>query len=197
MLFKLLTFYSLLTTGFATIKDCNPESIFRPTQLTVYPDPPIPGQPVKLTLIFDNTGPKINDGTVTTTLSINSMPFSPSTQTLCDNTKCPIVSGSNNRSTENIWPNVNGIVKSKITWTGPNNEQLLCINTVFKIPSSNFWDIFSSIKKLYHDNKNEIKLLFSSLNAFADRNNLRGILGDDNTEKIYAPRDDDTEIQWQ
>jgi hypothetical protein len=137
---RLLTLFTLLFVSNAAISDCNPSSIFRPLELSVTPDPPVPGQPIYLTLIFDNTGPDVNDGTVTTTLSVNSIPFSPSTEELCVNTKCPIVSGKNDRSTQNVWPTgVYGLVKSRITWSDANNEHLLCIDTAFKVPAANWW----------------------------------------------------------
>ncbi len=140
MLLRILSLCTLISSVTASIKDCNPSSIFRPLELTVSPDPPVPGQPVYLTLIFDNPGPDITDGSVTTTLSVNSIPFSPSTEPLCDNTKCPIVSGKNDRSTQNVWPSgVYGLVKSRITWSGSNGEQLLCIDTAFKVAATNWW----------------------------------------------------------
>jgi hypothetical protein len=140
MLLRFLSVCSVISSVIASIKDCDSSSIFRPLELSVSPDPPVPGQPVYLTLIFDNTGSEITSGTVTTTLSINSIPFSPSTEPLCDNTKCPIVSGKNDRSTQNVWPSgVYGLVKSRITWMGPNNENLLCVDTAFKVATTSWW----------------------------------------------------------
>jgi hypothetical protein len=194
MLLKFITLSALFVSTFATIKDCNTASVFRPTQLAVYPDPPVPGQPVKLTLIFDNPGPQIDDGTVTTTLSVNFIPFSPSTNPLCDNTKCPIITGSNDRSTESIWPDVTGVVKSKITWNGPNNEQLLCIDTAFKVPTSNFWDIFKNAKNLYYKNKDEVNTLYKTLKTLAEKNNLRGIINSIMSEESnYKSSEDGSE----
>jgi hypothetical protein len=136
MLLQVIAF-ALLIPSYATITDCNPSSIFRPTKIAVSPDPPIPGKPVDLTLIFTNTGPEITSGTVTTTISLNGLPLPSSKESLCDNTACPISSGYNDRSTEYTWPSsVTGTIKSQINWTGPNGESLLCINSVFKIPGS-------------------------------------------------------------
>lgn len=170
MLLKLITLYSILTVSQASIKDCNPSSILRPTQLSVEPDPPIPGQPVKLVLLFENPGPEINDGTVTTTLSINYIPFSPSTQPLCENTQCPIVNGINNRSTESTWPNVAGSVKSRLLWIGPNDEELLCIDTLFKIPSK----FVDTININYQKHKKEIMSLYKFLKSLSFHTSLRG-----------------------
>jgi hypothetical protein len=169
MLLKLITLYSILAISQASIKDCNPNSILRPTQLSVTPDPPVPGQAVKLTLIFDNPGPEINDGTVTTSLSINYIPFSPTTQPLCTSTNCPIITGSNDRSTESTWPSVTGIVKSRVLWIGPNDEQLLCIDTLFKV-SSEFVDTNKS------NHKKEIISLYKFLKSLSFNTNLRGAI---------------------
>lgn len=189
-MFKVLTLFTLFVSSFAAIKDCDPSSVFRPTQLAITPDPPIPGQSVKLTLLFDNPGEEITEGTVTTTLSVNFLPFAPTTTSLCENTACPIITGTNDRSTETTFPDVTGIIKSRVTWMGPEGESLLCIDTSFKVSTNNFWNIFSKAKNLYKKNKNEIHSLYSSLKSLADNNNLRGIIhtitsdgGDENDMK--------------
>ncbi len=137
MLFHVITFAALLIPSYATITDCNPSSIFRPTQLSVSPDPPIPGKPFNVILIFNNTGSEITSGTVTTTISLNGLPLPTSKESLCESTICPIGPGSNDRSAEYTWPSsVSGSIKSEINWTGPSGESLLCIKSVFKIPGS-------------------------------------------------------------
>lgn len=144
---KLLTLFTLFVSSFATIKDCDPSSIFRPSQLALSPDPPVPGKPVRLTLIFDNTGPEITQGTVSTSISVNYIPFSPSSVPLCENTACPIVPGSNDRSTETIFPSVTGIIHSKVTWVGPQGESLLCIDSSLKVASG--WNPFNVLNGLF------------------------------------------------
>ena len=147
MLLKLITFCTLFVSSFATIKDCDPTSVFRPTQLAVSPDPPVPGKPVRLTLIFDNTGPEITDGTASTSITLNYIPISPTSGPLCENTACPIVPGSNDRSTETTFPSVTGFIHSKVTWTGPRGESLLCIDTNFKV--ANAWNPFNILNGLF------------------------------------------------
>lgn len=173
---KVLTLFTLFVNSIASIKDCDPSSVFRPTQLSITPDPPIPGQSVKLTLVFNNPEEEITDGTVTTTLNVNFMPFSPTTTPLCENTACPIITGSNDRSTETIFPDITGIIKSRVTWTGTKGESLLCIDTSFKVSTNNFWNILNTAKNLYRKNKYDIHSLYYSLKAFAENNNLRGII---------------------
>jgi hypothetical protein len=122
----------------ASIKDCGAgQTVFQLTELALIPDPPIKGKPVDMKVVFNNPGAEVSDGTVTTTLSLNFIPFQPSTEPLCTNTICPIVSGLNDRSTSNIWPDtVSGTVSSKITWKGPNSENLLCIQFNTKVAVS-------------------------------------------------------------
>lgn len=179
---------TLCVFSVANIKDCNTNSVFRPTALGVSPDPPIPGKPVDLTLIFDNTGPEINDGTISTSLIINGLPFPTISEPLCDIARCPITPGSNNQSTSVTWPQVSGNIKSQITWNDVNGQPLLCLNMNFKVPSGNFWNIFGVVKNLYYKNKGEVYTIYHSLKTMAEKNNLRGILNtivkgpDDNVE---------------
>ena len=117
----------------ATIHDCDTSSIFRPTILTLSPDPPLPDKTVYLSLVFDNPETIVTNGTVTKVITINGLPYTES-KALCDDTQCPIVTGSNNRSTETIWPSsVTGKIVSKFTWTGTNSESLLCIEITVKV----------------------------------------------------------------
>jgi hypothetical protein len=122
----------------ATIKDCGAgQTVFQLTELAMIPDPPVRGKPLDMKVVFNNPGAEVTDGTVATTLSLNFIPFQPSTEPLCKNTICPIVEGLNDRSTSSVWPDtVSGAVTSKITWTGPNSENLLCIQFNTKVAAS-------------------------------------------------------------
>lgn len=130
---RIISLFTLIAIGFAKIEDCDTTSIFRPTILTLTPDPPIAGQLVQLGLVFDNKGSVITSGTATTALTLNGLPFTPDIKPLCEATECPIIYGINNRSTEMTWPSVNGKVTSQITWSGSNSETLLCILINVKI----------------------------------------------------------------
>jgi hypothetical protein len=122
---------------FATVTDCNTSSLFRPTVLGLNPDPPISGQPVRLTVQFENPGPEITSGLATTSITLNGLPFSPSSEPLCQNTACPIVIGANDRSTSSTWPtNVKGRVVTKSVWTNDDGDELLCVQTSVKVGSS-------------------------------------------------------------
>jgi hypothetical protein len=151
-MFKLLsTLLFFLSSSTALIKDCDTSSQFKLRELALYPDPPVKGQNVYMTVIFDNPGPEITDGYVVTSVTLNGIPFSPSHKALCgttinsitnppnrvlrfgggsEGTECPLVVGINNRSTMSVWPStVSGKINSKIQWVDIDGKSLLCIQT--------------------------------------------------------------------
>jgi len=121
----------------ANIKDCSSgNSLFDFTDLALKPDPPVPGQQVAMTVRFTNPGGTVDDGTVTTSVTLNFVPFTPSVEPLCTNTKCPIVNGLNDRSTVGTTPtSIQGKVVTKIVWTAVNGSELFCIETSFSLGS--------------------------------------------------------------
>ena len=121
----------------ATITNCNTGSRFELTDLALTPDPPIPGKQVGMTVHFINPGPEVSDGTATTSVTLNFIPFQPTVKQLCEDTQCPIVTGANDRSTSSTWPEtVTGVVSSKIVWTGVDGAELLCISIRTKIAAN-------------------------------------------------------------
>lgn len=126
---RLAAFFALVGIATAAITDCsNGASVFKLTELALKPDPPVRNQLLDMTVKFENPGPDVVDGTVTTTVTLNFIPFQPTVEALCTNTQCPLVSGVNDRSTSSTWPdNVSGSITSKIEWTGVDGSQLLCI----------------------------------------------------------------------
>jgi hypothetical protein len=120
----------LLPLVAGSIYDCDNASVFRPTALALNPDPPVRGKPVTMTVLFNNPGETVYDGKVVTTMSLNGIPFSPSTEALCENTECPILTGSNDRSAVSTWPDsVSGKVTSKSQWFDATGNSLLCVQT--------------------------------------------------------------------
>lgn len=128
LLFSALAFFSASVVE-SSISDCSKgASLLKPTDLALSPDPPQRGQPLYMTVKFDNPGADITDGIVTTSVTLNYIPFSPTVEALCTNTQCPLTSGPNDRSTSNMWPDsVSGKVISKIEWSDTDGSQLLCI----------------------------------------------------------------------
>lgn len=134
VLLRAIAAVSAFVAATGLIKDCDTASRFRPTELAVSPDPPVRGQPVTMTVKFDNPGSVVDDGTVTTSVTLNFIPFQPSSEPLCQNTACPIPSGAADRSTSSTWPDtVSGRVVTKSVWTGVNGESLLCVQSSFSV----------------------------------------------------------------
>jgi hypothetical protein len=118
----------------ASITNCGQGSRFDLTTLALYPDPPIPGKQVDITVQFTNPSPEITDGTATTSVTLNFIPFQPTVKPLCEDTQCPIITGANDRSTSSVWPEtVTGAISSKIVWSGVDGKELLCISIKAKI----------------------------------------------------------------
>lgn len=122
----------------AKIVDCsNGASLLKITELGLSPDPPVRGKQVDMIVKFDNPGSEITEGSVTTSISLNYIPFRPSTEALCTSTICPLVPGPNDRSTNSVWPDsVSGIVSSKIEWKGLDGSELLCIQINSKVATA-------------------------------------------------------------
>jgi hypothetical protein len=150
---KVLSLLSLIAITTAGVTDCDTASVFRPTQLGISPTAPAPGDAVTLTVIFNNPGPDISDGQVTTTLVLNGLPFSPTKQPLCENTQCPIAVGENNRSTTSTWPDVTGNVRSRITWKSVEGVSLLCLDMNVKTadvaPTETIFDVIRKFLRGY------------------------------------------------
>ena len=160
VLLRTLAAITAFAAASGLIKDCDTASRFRPTELAVTPDPPVRGQPVVMTVKFDNPGPVVDDGTVTTSVTLNFIPFQPSSEPLCQNTACPIPSGAADRSTSSTWPDtVSGRIVTKSVWTGSGGESLLCVQSSFSVASAsnlrgalNLTEEFNAtIANLWHD----------------------------------------------
>ena len=143
-MFKLLSsLLFFISTTTALIRDCDTNSQFKLTELALYPDPPVKGQNVYMTVLFDNPGPEITDGDVVTSVTLNGIPFSPSHKALCssEGTECPLVVGINNRSTMSVWPDtVSGKINSKIQWFDIDGKSLLCIQSSVAVASNEVYE---------------------------------------------------------
>ena len=117
-----------LGTASSLIKDCsNGQSVFQINNLGFWPDPAIRNE--NSTVSLDYTVPKgtiVSSGTVVYTLTYNYLPFSPSTEELCTNTKCPIEPGTFNESSSSNFPDLNGNVNVKAQWYDENQTLLMC-----------------------------------------------------------------------
>jgi hypothetical protein len=173
MYLKLITVFTLLVGGQTLIRDCDPSSVFRPIKLELSPDPPIQGKQISLTVIFNNTGQPVTDGTVSTSISINRIPFTSISIPLCHDTVCPIVSGLNDRSTTAMFPSISGLIKGRVTWTGAQGESLLCIDTAVKVSPVLTWNLFGMLRRALKNNKKEIDELQSFFSGVYKGDNVK------------------------
>lgn len=131
----LLALTALFTFTAADVKDCGAGvSKFTITKLSM--DPPntvVAGQNVSLVLLYDNTYEVVSGGTATTTLSLNGIPFSPSSEDLCTKLPCPLDIGSHDGSTWYDFPSgISGKIVSTVRWKDPTGTQLLCLETTLR-----------------------------------------------------------------
>ena len=128
-----LALLALCSAVRASITDCG--SAFQVTFLSLTHDPPVRGAPIYLGLLFINIeAAAVTAGSATTDITLNGLPLSPSTKSLCEATACPIPLGANNRSTSTTWPDVGGKITSRLTWAdSTTGKTLLCILTQVKV----------------------------------------------------------------
>jgi len=121
----------------SSIVDCGTgTSLFQITDLALTPDPPVIGKDVYLTLKFNNPYSEIEEGTATSKVSINGIPYPPSSDPLCEKTACPLKVGANDRSTSSLWPELSGKIDTTIHWTDVNGGVLLCIHSTVKVAAA-------------------------------------------------------------
>lgn len=149
MLLRIIFISSLLAFTSAIVKDCNTSTAFRPVNIAVNPEPPNPSKPFQLLFIFNNTGVGIDSGTVNIDIDANGLPYS-TTESLCSYLSCPIMPGINDFTRDATWPDITGKIITKIVITDANDDQLLCVIIIEKVPSSPwFAPIYSTIRSSY------------------------------------------------
>jgi hypothetical protein len=137
-MFQTLLYACFAALASSVLEDCGQgSSIFTLTEFSIYPDPPLLGQPVHLTNIFFNPGNPITDGIVLTDITYNGIPLPQTKKSLCETTACPIQTGSNDRSTETTWPSdASGKIVSITRWYAADGQsELLCLKSSFKVIS--------------------------------------------------------------
>jgi hypothetical protein len=131
MFTRLLSFAAgLAAISAATVKDCGAgTSAFKIQALGLTPTAPSPGQDVTLHLEYDvPAGTTVTGGTTTYAVTLNFIPFQPSTEPLCQDIPCPLGPGSYKNDTTSSWPSgISGSFTSKMTWADEVGTQLLCV----------------------------------------------------------------------
>jgi hypothetical protein len=119
-----------------TVKDCAPgKSLFVFNSAIVTPAKPIGG--VNFTVDLDFSVPEgitINSGTAVYTTTYNFIPLSPTTEDLCSNTVCPIMSGPHSQSSTSLFPTgLSGSITIKTQWFDDVKTNLLCYTLALKV----------------------------------------------------------------
>ena len=132
---RFLALFSFIMSASAITSICSSvNSLLKITDLVFSPDPPFANQNTTLYLKFNNPGSPITDGTSTTMVTYNFIPFSPTVEPLCQNTECPVPTGLTEQSSSSLWPStLSGTVATTITWTDLNQNQLLCMKITVKV----------------------------------------------------------------
>ena len=113
----------------AGITNCDQDSVFQITQLGLEPsDTVVAGQNVSL-ILFYTSPTTVDSGTITTSVTYNFLPLTPTVAPLCDSAPCPIEVGDHDGSSWFVIPSgISGNVVTKIVWADANATQLLCLN---------------------------------------------------------------------
>jgi hypothetical protein len=130
------TFAALFTPSSSTVTDCAAgKSLFTINSQGFSPEPPVANE--NSTLWIDYTipdGTNIDAGTCKYSFTLNGIPFSPSTEDLCTQVTCPLVSGNYNLSSTSVWPSgISGKIVTKIEWYDSSKNLLLCSQTTERV----------------------------------------------------------------
>ena len=135
---KVLSLALAFVLSSAGISDCSSgTSIFKISELSQSPETSIvPGQNLSLHLLYTVPQP-IKSGTAVTTISLNGLPLSPTTEDLCAKVSCPIEVGEHNGDSWSIFPSgVTGKIDTKIEWKDQYGNELLCLKSTLKASSA-------------------------------------------------------------
>lgn len=118
----------------ATIKSCGTG---RATLLGFDSSPatPVAGDNVTLWVAYTIPEPAITGGTATYKVTLNGIPFTPTTEDLCTQTVCPKAANTpHNETSWSIFPSgISGKIASQIEWTDQTNALVWCIETTWRV----------------------------------------------------------------
>jgi len=114
-----------------TIRDCgNGKGRAALLGFDSVPANPVPGDNVSLWVAYDLPAPAITSGIASYGFKLNGIPFAPTVEPLCEQTKCPKETGFNNESSWTIFPSgISGKIVSSISWKDQNDDLVWCVET--------------------------------------------------------------------
>lgn len=129
-------FASLIPLASSTLKNCGDgTSRFLLLDQGFSPDPPAVNDNTTLWFYYQvPDGLSINDGTADYKITLNGIPFPTSTDPLCTQVTCPLISGLYNLSSSSIWQGgISGKVVSRISWYDMEKNLLLCSELTVRV----------------------------------------------------------------
>ena len=126
---SLFALFSLIATQtHASIVDCSKgKGLFKADAFGFWPDPAERNMNSTLSYAYTVPGPDtITSGTAKYTYTMNFIPFSPTVEDLCTQTKCPILPGTYNQSSSSTFPDMSGSFDIKVEWFDGTGRLLLC-----------------------------------------------------------------------
>jgi len=124
-----------LLASVVTVKDCGNKATDQDiiTGFGFSPLSPSPGEKTELWVAYDLKS-TITGGTATYTYSFNGIPFSPTVDDLCSQTKCPKDVGIYNETSNSDFPSgLSGKVITSIEWANQDYQPVWCVELTFKI----------------------------------------------------------------
>jgi hypothetical protein len=133
-MFFLCPLLAFLAFADSKVSDCTKASASRFTVQSLSLTPPdqvSPGENVTLSLIYTNPT-LVTDGTVTTSVTYNFIPLTPTVEPLCKSVSCPLEPGQHDGGVSYNFPTgLSGSVVTKIVWTVAD-IQVLCLQLTLK-----------------------------------------------------------------
>jgi len=118
-----------------SLRDCGSPATDQATitSMGFTPSNPLPGENTTLWVAYNLKTP-ITGGLATYSVTLNGIPFTPSSDDLCTQTVCPKSVGSYNETSSSLFPNsISGKVVTKIKWFDQDNLPVWCLESTFKI----------------------------------------------------------------
>ena len=115
------------------VSNCNTNSVFTITDLSVDPTVPVKGQNITVHTVF-NVPNDVSSGLATYKFSLNGIPFTPTVDDLCTQTACPILSGTHDEYSSVTVPDIGGKVIVDMIWSDmTSTTTYLCLRTTLKL----------------------------------------------------------------
>jgi hypothetical protein len=115
------------------VSNCNTNSVFTITDLSVDPTVPVKGQNITVHTVF-NVPNYVSSGLATYKFSLNGIPFTPTVDDLCTQTVCPILAGNHDEYSSVTVPDIGGKVIVDMIWSDmTSTTTYLCLRTTLKL----------------------------------------------------------------